>query len=771
MARIKHLVLIVVCFGLGSVLLACGGSGGSPSPAPAPTPAPTPAPSPTPVPSPSPTPSPVPSPTPTPNPTPSPGASSPNILFVIADDLGLDASAQYSLSSDAPNTPTLNSLASEGLVFDNAWVTPACSTTRAALLTGKIGSNSGVTSVPGNLATSQVVLQEYLENNAATSDYASAVFGKWHVGTGGGATHPNDVGLAYYAGNLSNLDDYFNWTLTTNGVSTSSTEYHTSEISDLAIDWIAQQSTPWFAWVAYSAPHSPFHLPPSSLHGRDELTGEAAHISANRRDYYLAAIEAMDAEFGRILSALDSQTRENTLVIFIGDNGTPNSVRDGYAAGHGKGSLYQGGVAVPLIVSGAGVTRSNERESTLVTGTDLFATIADVAGAGITEIHDSTSFASTFTSDAVVSEPYVFTEYESDDVSGWAVRSADYKLIEFADGSQELYQISDNFTELTNLLPSSDSAILNIVSDLENYADELLGGMQGPIDLTDAILTNGSGNCADYVENYTSTVTDVGESKVFMGDLVISVQSDKCRFTTNAIPNHDFNDGGSAFPNAVSEQSDVFEVTSSPTAAANPTAIGLQVDNAILLNGVKVDLLAAACYGVGTQPLGQEKIGCGEGQGDWRYDPMYPDNDFRVDSHNAHAQPDGTYHYHGSPFALFSEDGSTVSPVIGFAADGFPIYGSYFDDGGSIRKASSSYRLKTGSRPSGAGEPGEASGPFSSETYNGRFREDYEYVEGHGDLDECNGMTVDGVYGYYITDDYPYVLACYTGTPDASFNK
>lgn len=108
-------------------------------------------------------------------------------------------------------------------------------------------------------------------------------------------------------------------------------------------------------------------------------------------------------------------------------------------------------------------------------------------------------------------------------------------------------------------------------------------------------------------------------------------------------------------------------------------------------------------------------------------------------------------------------DDSVVSPVIGFAADGYPIFGSYFDDNGVIRKALSSFKLKSGSRPSDADNPGG--------TYDGTYRDDYEYTPGAGDLDECNGMTVDGVYGYFVTDDYPYVLGCFKGEPDPSFYK
>ena len=194
------------------------------------------------------------------------------------------------------------------------------------------------------------------------------------------------------------------------------------------------------------------------------------------------------------------------------------------------------------------------------------------------------------------------------------------------------------------------------------------------------------------------------------------------------------------------------------------TALSLATDNAVMLNGVKLDLLAAACYGVGNDPLGQEKIGCFDDY-PWRYDPMHPANDFGTDTHNAHVQPDGAYHYHGSPEALFDTTGETESGVIGFAADGFPIYGPYIDDEGTVRPVVSGYSLKEGERISQEGE-----GAFPGGSYDGTYRDDYEFT-GAGDLDECNGMTRDGSYGYYITDSYPWVLGCYTGSTDPSFDK
>ena len=178
-------------------------------------------------------------------------------------------------------------------------------------------------------------------------------------------------------------------------------------------------------------------------------------------------------------------------------------------------------------------------------------------------------------------------------------------------------------------------------------------------------------------------------------------------------------------------------------------------------------MLAAACYGVGNEPLGQEKVGCGTDGQPWRYDPMFPGNNFGTDSHNAHTQPDGTYHYHASPEALYSEEATSPSPVIGFAADGFPIFGPFIADAsGTIRRVTSSYILKEGYRVSLDGE-----GAFPGGVYDGKFRDDYEYVAGAGDLDECNGMFFEGSYGYYATDSFPWVMGCFKGEPDSSFQK
>jgi arylsulfatase A-like enzyme len=693
-------------------------------------------------------------------------AGKPNILFIIADDQGLDASAQYTYSSDLPVTPTINALAEKGIVFDNVWATPACTTTRGALITGAHGVSSGISFVPAVMDSNTQTLQRYIKSLPESSDYQTAVIGKWHLGGGNPElSHPTDSGVDYYAGTITGtLDNYYNWELTEGGKNSTSTKYHTSKITDLAVDWLAlknQQQQPWFLWLAYVAPHSPFHLPPENLHTRSHLTGTDNDISENKREYYLAAIEAMDSEIGRLLDSLSAEERDNTLIVYIGDNGTPAGVIDAnvYSKTHSKGSLYEGGIRVPMVVSGKGVSRINVRESALINSSDFYVTFSQFVGNSVTQLNDSYSFLNLLTQSGSGLREYNYSEFVSDEVTGWTVRDQRHKLIEFDDGSQQLYKLDNDLGEVDDLLLGSDD-MSTIISGLSTQAKITRNEQSNsPIDITNTILINRSANCADYVENYQSSVLDVNNGELFNGDLSILLNNDKCIFKTNNIPNHDFNDGSQSFPNNVSSQNITFELTTTPIHATQNTELSLTVDNAILLNGVKVDLLAAACFDVG-----DGKVGCNDINQPWRYDPIFIANGFKVDTHNAHSQPDGSYHYHGRPHALYEHDSSNlVSPVVGFAADGYPIFGPYFDDSGVIRKAVSSFQLISGTRPSSSGNPGGS--------YDGTYRDDYQYQQGYGDLDECNGMSINGVYGYYITDGFPYVLSCFKGIPDPSFNK
>lgn len=394
-------------------------------------------------------------------------STKPNILLIIADDLGQDSSAQYALSSDVPTTPTLDGLASNGIVFENLWVNPTCSPTRSTLLTARYGERTGVLAPGDAVPAGETILHSYLDQTASTTDYVSALIGKWHLG--GGSTGPNNAGLTHFAGITGGgVGNYFDWTLNVNGATRQETTYVTTEFTNQAIAWIDAQSAPWFLWLAYNAPHTPFHLPPSDLHDRT-LSGDSADISANPRPYYLAAIEAMDREIGRLLGALSPTERDNTVIFFVGDNGTPAQVRDRAVFPNGaKGTLFEGGVRVPMIASGFGVTRKNQRETALINGTDFFSTLSQLAGGTETSIQDSESFFPLLSDASATSREFIYSENET----AFAIRGPRYKLVEDLTGVQQLYDLDDDPLENNDLL-NSTADVSAILSDLEAARDTI----------------------------------------------------------------------------------------------------------------------------------------------------------------------------------------------------------------------------------------------------------------------------------------------------------
>ncbi len=398
-------------------------------------------------------------------------APAPNILLLIADDLGKDASSLYNISAQQPSTPTLDGLANSGLVFENAWSSPTCSPTRAGILTGKYSNRTGVF-FPGNvLSEDETSLQSYI-HQLLPNRYSDAIIGKWHVGPGNNdLNHPAKLGISHYAGIISGgVPSYFDWDLTTNGTQTAQTEYVTSKLVDLAIDWTNEQNQPWFLWLAFNAPHTPFHLPPEHLHNR-QLSGTTADIDANPMPYYFAAIEAMDTEIGRLLDSLDPSSFENTIVVFIGDNGTPSEVAQSpYQRGQVKGSLNQGGINIPFMISGPGVGRMGERENALLNTTDLFSTLAALAGVNVDQINDSTSFIPLLNESASTRQ-FQFSERKTNNTEEWVISDGSYKLFESETGEQELYDLTIDPYENTDLI-AAGNAPSQVVNDLASKAAE-----------------------------------------------------------------------------------------------------------------------------------------------------------------------------------------------------------------------------------------------------------------------------------------------------------
>ena len=207
--------------------------------------------------------------------------------------------------------------------------------------------------------------------------------------------------------------------------------------------------SPWFLWLAYTAPHTPFHLPPTHLLSNNSLSGNAIDINQNPLSYYLAMLEALDTEMARLLEVVDM---ENTIIIFIGDNGTPAQVAQApYNKSHAKASVYQGGINTPMVVAGKGVSRIGEREAALINSTDLFATIADIADTGTDAIHDSLSFKGLLSGTATVTRTFTYAEIIAG-VDAWTIRNTQYKLLEFSDGTQELYDLEQDPYESVELI-------------------------------------------------------------------------------------------------------------------------------------------------------------------------------------------------------------------------------------------------------------------------------------------------------------------------------
>lgn len=395
-------------------------------------------------------------------------AAKPNILLIIADDMGLDASRCYDVGENQAPMPVVEGLCAQGMVFESAYAAPLCSPTRATLMTGQYGFRTGIGSVirwnrDTGLSPDVASLFDVLGSNG----YAGAVIGKWHLaGSGNGLDHPAQLGVGDYYGIYKGaVPSYFSWDGVDNGSEIHVDRYSTSVFTDRAIEWTQAQQGPWFLWLAYNAPHTPFHLPPPGLHSAQDLPDDEDEIRRNPLPYFNAMLEAMDTEIGRLLETMPAEVRQNTVVMFIGDNGSPNQVaRSLYGSRGAKGSIFEGGTHVPLIIQGPGV--ADGRSDALVNSTDLFATIVALAGA-----HPQTC-------DAVDLAPvlaggprggsgtrrHVYIEHFSDspprgaDVHGWAIRDARYKLVAVEGEAKMLFDLDSDPFEKTDLLSGDVSS-------------------------------------------------------------------------------------------------------------------------------------------------------------------------------------------------------------------------------------------------------------------------------------------------------------------------
>jgi hypothetical protein len=240
----------------------------------------------------------------------------------------------------------------------------------------------------------------------------------------------------------------------------------------------------------------------------------------------------------------------------------------------------------------------------------------------------------------------------------------------------------------------------------------------------------------------------------------IKVEGEVRVIQANGIPNHERGEFPNRNnPNRIAPQNYNFTVPVKPKAASSPTRLFMQPFG-VAVNGVVFDPFAAEWWENDRSSI-------------WQYEPMNMIGRLGADQNNAHVQPGGVYHYHSVPTGLIEKisNGKLQMTLVGWAADGFPIYAPLCYSEASktnspLKPMQSSYELKKGTRPSGPGG-----------NYDGTFVADYEFIKNAGDLDECNGRFgvtpefPEGTYYYVLTDGFPFIPRFFKGTPDKSFAR
>jgi arylsulfatase A-like enzyme len=391
----------------------------------------------------------------------------PNILVILADDLGYGDLGCCGASE--MQTPHLDRLFASGMRCPNFYANCCvCSPTRAALLTGRYPDLVGVPGVIrthpqdswGYLASSAVLLPALLKK----AGYRTALVGKWHLGLESPSL-PNERGFDHFHGFLGDMmDDYFSHLrhgknyLRLDGKEIQPEGHATDLFTAWACDWLRQQKKgqPFFLYLAYNAPHGPIQPPEDWL---ARVQKRQPGLSAQRAKL-VALIEHMDAGIGKVLAALQEGGLESdTLVVFTSDNGGPLEVgaRNGPLRG-GKGSMYEGGLKVPMAAAWPGRIKPGTSGERVGLSMDLFPTALEAAGVTAGHEIDGLSLLPTLLgqADARPERTLFFTRREGGLAYGGktidAVRRGDWKLLQNSPfGPLELYNLRADPQEKENL--------------------------------------------------------------------------------------------------------------------------------------------------------------------------------------------------------------------------------------------------------------------------------------------------------------------------------
>ncbi|MGE0757655.1 MAG: sulfatase [Pirellulaceae bacterium] len=405
-------------------------------------------------------------------------ASRPNIVFILADDLGWTDTGTY--GSQYYETPHIDRLASQGMKFTRYHNCQNCQPTRAALMTGQYAPRTGIYTVGSierfdwrtrplrpvdnadNLPLDKVTIAQQLKQ----SGYATAMFGKWHLGQQA-AYHPSQRGFDEAI--VSN-GAHFNFA-TQPPVDVPPGAYLADWLTDRAVDFIRRhQEVPFFLYLPHFGVHSPYQAKPELI----EKFRAKPPVGGHHNPTYAAMIYSVDESVGRIMRTLDElQLAENTVVVFSSDNGGVGGyVREGVKQGgdvtdnaplrSGKGSLYEGGTRDPFLVRWPGVTRPGSVSDVPAIHVDVFPTFVDIAGAARpAQTLDGESLgpllrhaATELQREAIFQH---FPGYLGAGPGSWrttpvgTIEVGDWKLLEFfEDGRLELYNLRDDIGETRN---------------------------------------------------------------------------------------------------------------------------------------------------------------------------------------------------------------------------------------------------------------------------------------------------------------------------------
>lgn len=397
-------------------------------------------------------------------------ATKPNIVLILADDLGWKDLSCY--GSDLYKTPHIDRLAKEGMKFTQAYsACTVCSPTRAAILTGKYPARIRVTDwIPGLPPTNPKLLvpdwTKHLPQEEVTlaeafkkAGYATSSIGKWHLGDEDNypEKHGFDVNIA--GSHTPGVKSYFapyNIATLTDGPGG---EYITDRLATEAAQWIEQQKDkPFFLYWPHFAVHTPIQAKKDLIRKyRAQKNPGLMHTN----EFYAAMLESLDDAVGTVRRKLDElKLSDRTIILFASDNGGRVPTTSNHPLRFGKGSCYEGGTRVPLIIYWPGVTKGTVSDTPVIS-MDLYPTVLEMAGlvqeaaSGV----DGLSLVPILRQQGQLKRDELFwhyPHYQHYQLGGTtpygAIRKGDFKLIEFyADNSVELYNLKNDIGEQQNL--------------------------------------------------------------------------------------------------------------------------------------------------------------------------------------------------------------------------------------------------------------------------------------------------------------------------------